>query len=355
MRRARPFELLESHLARQAFARAERLASYLFRRPLVVDGRTMEPATRLFLWIVERSGRPGLAELSPPEARRHYAWFANLADGERLVMPRQLDRTIEGKGGKIRLRVVWPSQAEGALPALLYFHGGGFVVGGIETDDAFCRRLAKLAGCAVVSVGYRLAPEHPFPAAVEDAETAYRFLLEAAPSLGIDPARIAVGGCSAGGNLAAVLCQIARDASLALPCHQLLFYPLTDSLTKTGSRTSFDRGYFLDGETIDWFDASYHGERAATEGKSFRASPLRRPDLSRLPSATIATAGFDPLRDEAIRYAERLAGARVPVKHLAAEGSIHGFALLPFLPEGQRIVTEAAASLRAAFDGRFDA
>jgi acetyl esterase len=342
-------DLIEAFFARQAFARADALAPLLVRKPIVVDGRTMERETQLFLWIVERARRPTLPELPAPEARRHYAWFAKLADGDPEPMPRQLDRAIDGKGGKIRIRVVWPAHEGGAIPALLYFHGGGFVVGGIETDDAFCRRLARLAGCAVVSVGYRLAPEHRFPAAIEDAEAAYRFLLEEGADLGIDPARIAVGGCSAGGNLAAVLCQLARDASLPAPRHQLLFYPLADAAATTGSRVSCDRGFFLDGATIRWFNEHYLG---GPPRKEFRVSPLRRPDLTRLPPATVATAGFDPLRDEGVRYAERLAAAGVPVRHLAAEGSIHGFALLPFLPEGQRIVAEAAASLRAAFEGR---
>jgi acetyl esterase len=344
-----PLEHLQNAFAREVFARSSAIAPRVLRKPTTVDGRTMEPETQLFLFIVDKANRAALHELAAPEARRHYAWFARFADGELEAVPRQLDRTIEGKGGAIRIRAVWPSQGAEALPVLLYFHGGGFVVGSVETDDPFCRRLARLAGCAVVSVGYRLAPEHPFPAAVEDAETAYRWLLEEAPRLGLDPARIAVGGCSAGGNLAAVLCQVARDAGLPAPRHQLLFYPLTDAAATTGSRVSCDRGFFLDGETIRWFNDHYHGGPGR---KEFRASPLRRPDLTRLPPATIATAGFDPLRDEGAKYAERLAAAGVPVKHLEASGSIHGFALLPFLPEGQRVVAEAAAALRASFAGR---
>ncbi len=333
---------------REVLTRAE-LFSKVLRKRVVVDGRTLERESQLFLSIVAAAKRPPIHRQTPEEARAQYAAFARLVAGEREPMPRQLDRDVELPGRTLRIRVVWPTTRSKSLPALLYFHGGGFVIGGIETDDALCRRIARLAGCAVVSVAYRLAPEHRFPAAVEDAEAAYRFLLDEAPALGIDPKRIAVGGSSAGGNLAAVVCQLARDAKLPQPFHQLLVYPLTDSTATTGSRVSCAEGFFLDAKTIAWFNECYVGGPGR---KDFRMSPLHRPDVTRLAPATILVAGFDPLRDEGLAYAEKLRAASVPTRVLAAEGSIHNFALLPFLPEGRRTVEAAASALRAAFEGR---
>ncbi len=335
-------------LAGREVLRRAGLFSRVLRKRVEIDGRVLERESQLFLSIVAAAKRPPIYTQTPEAARAQYREFAKLVEGDPEPVPRQLDRTIEVKGGAIPIRVLWPTVSAEPLPALVYFHGGGFVIGGIDTDDALCRTLARLAGCVVVSVGYRLAPEHPFPTAVEDSEAAYRFLLAEAASLGIDSNRIAVGGSSAGGNLAAVLCQLARDAGIRKPCHQLLLYPLTDSTATTGSRETCAHGFFLDAPTIRWFNECYVGGPGR---KDFRMSPLHRPDLTRLSPATVVTAGFDPLRDEGLLYARRLREAAVPVNEIAAESSIHNFALMPFLPEGKRTVEAAAASLRAAFEG----
>jgi acetyl esterase len=232
---------------------------------------------------------------------------------------------------------LWP----GAQPALLFFHGGGFVFGDLDTHDELCRMLCCHARVTVVSVEYRLAPEDPFPAAVDDATAAFGWLRANAGELEIDADRIAVGGDSAGGNLAAVVCTQAKGAGDPMPAFQLLIYPKTDD-EPTRSLELFGKGFFLVEEDMLWFQDSY----AAADGDP-RAYPMRVPDLEGLPPAYVTTAGFDPLRDEGEAYAEALRAAGVPTALRRHDSLIHGFANMTAVSRASRdAVVEMAGALQ---------
>jgi acetyl esterase len=231
---------------------------------------------------------------------------------------------------------------------LVFFHGGGFVVGDIETHDALCRLICRDAEVHVLSVEYRLAPEHKAPAATEDAYAAYQWAVAHVGELGADPARIAVGGDSAGGNLATAVAQLARIQGAPLPALQLLIYPVTNFFSgDTRSKTLFANGFFLTKKDMDWFEAHYLGG-AAIDASDPRVSPLLADDLSGLPPALVVTAGFDPLRDEGTQYAEAMAAAGVPVDHRQFGSLIHGFANFFPLGGGSASATaELVSALRA--------
>jgi acetyl esterase len=256
------------------------------------------------------------------------------------------DRRIPGPAGALPVRLYRPEE-RGILPCLVFLHGGGWTLCSIETHDATCRKLANGAGCLVVSVDYRLAPEHRFPAAAEDAFAAVRWVAERAEGLGIDPGRIAVGGDSAGGNLAAVVALMARAAGAPPLRHQLLIYPVTDHDFETGSYRDNAGGPLLTRSMMQHFwDLYAPGEARAHP----HASPLRAADLSSLPPATVLTAEYDPLRDEGEAYAERLRQAGVAVRASRYDGMIHGFfAFDDVLPAALDAVAEASAALREAF------
>jgi acetyl esterase len=233
------------------------------------------------------------------------------------------DRTIPGATGPRRARVYTPRSRSGApAPCLVFFHGGGFVVGSIESHDGACRALASRADMVVVSVDYRLAPEHKSPAGLEDAIAATRWVLANTASLGVDPTAVAVGGDSAGGNLAAGVSIATRDDELR-PAFQLLVYPATDATLSFPSHKHFGTGFFLPEQQIKWFLSNYLPEPEFARDP--RASPFFAPDVSRTPPALVVTAGFDPLRDEGNAYAEKLRAAGVDVQHVCAEGMMHGF------------------------------
>jgi acetyl esterase len=254
------------------------------------------------------------------------------------------DLTAPGPAGPIPLRLYRPA-AEGALPVLVFFHGGGWVVGDIETHDTVCRHLANRAECVVVSVDYRLAPEHKFPAAVDDAYAATAWVADNAAALGADPVRLAVGGDSAGGNLAAAVSLMARDASAPRICYQLLIYPATDAAMRHESIARFAEGYVLTRSTMRWFYEQYL--RSPDDAADWRVSPLVAPDLAGLPPALVMTAGYDPLCDEGDAYAERLAGAGVPVEHRRFSGQIHGFVTNGKIIRAAEVaLDEAAAALK---------
>jgi acetyl esterase len=234
------------------------------------------------------------------------------------------------------------------LPLLVFFHGGGFVIGDIDTHDATCRGLAKAAHCIVVSVDYRLAPEHPFPAAPEDCYAATVWVADNAASLGGDGARLAVGGDSAGGNLAAVVALMARDRGGPALTHQLLIYPVIDHNFDTASYVENGRGYLLSREMMMWFWGLYLED--AGDGSKPYASPIRAEDLSGLAAATIISAEFDPLRDEGEAYARRLGDADVAVTARRYDGMVHGFfAMTAVLDRAREAVAFAAAELRRAW------
>jgi acetyl esterase len=253
------------------------------------------------------------------------------------------------------------SATEARLPALVYFHGGGWVIGDLDTHDTLCRQLANGSGCAVVSVDYRLAPEHRFPCAVDDSLAATQWVSRHAAELGLDASRLAVGGDSAGGNLAAVVALLLRNAPpeiagagaderAAAPVLrlQLLIYPATDMRRVAPSHTSNGQGYLLTRDTIDYFCGHYIPTDAG-DLADVKASPLLHPDLRDLPPALVLTAGYDPLRDEGLHYAQRLTEAGVRTSLVCFERQIHGFILMGrVLDEANTAVALCADELRRA-------
>jgi acetyl esterase len=262
------------------------------------------------------------------------------------------DRAVPGPNGPVRMRIYRPvasgeAGAAAALPALVYFHGGGWVLGSLDTHDGVCRALCARTPCVVVSVDYRLSPEHRFPVALEDAWAATVWVWERARELMIAPGAIAVGGDSAGGNLATVVALRARDRDLPLR-FQLLVYPVCDFAGDTPSYAENAEGFGLSRGTMDWFARNYL--RSDDDVASPEASPLRAEDLSGVAPALVQTAEFDPLRDEGEAYAGRLADAGVPVRLTRYDGTIHGFLRLPArIRLAEQALDEASGALRAAF------
>lgn len=232
------------------------------------------------------------------------------------------DLTIDGRDGPIPVRAYRPGRAE-LLPLVVYLHGGGWVIGDLETHDNICRMIADATPCAVLSVDYRLAPEHPFPAAVHDAIDATRWASDHADELGADPARLAVAGDSAGGNLAAVVALDARDSGGPPIAAQLLVYPATDNEFESPSMIENASGYFLEVPAIRWFHGHYLSR--ASDADDWRASPIRAASLAGLPPALVITAQYDPLRDQGRAYAERLAAEGTPAEVHDYDGMFHGF------------------------------
>ena len=286
--------------------------------------------------------------LTPARARHHTGRSLPLLAGRRDPEVEVYERTIAGPGGPLTLRIYTPRDIARPAPAMLYLHGGGFVIGSLDTHDGPCSRFAALGRCVVLSLDYRLAPEHKFPAAVNDALAGFRWLADHADALGLDPRRLAVGGDSAGGNLSAVIAQTAvRDAWPVRPAFQLLLYPALDMRRQHASHREFGDGYMLTTRSIDYFlDHYLRGPEDITD---LRASPLLAPDLSRLPPAYIATAGFDPLRDEGDEYAEHLCRAGVPAELARHAGLVHGFiALGAGIKAAGAAIDDAARALRDA-------
>jgi acetyl esterase/lipase len=285
----------------------------------------LDPQARALLERLARAGVQPLPELSAPDARRLYrASRAPLAaPAPEVAETREL--AIPGPAGPIPARYyrAYGAEADAPLPCVVYFHGGGWVCGDLDTHDVVCRGIANHARCALVAVDYRLAPEHKFPAAVEDAVAAVRWVSENAASLGADPGRLVVCGESAGGNLAAVGAIAARDAGGPPLAMQILIYPVTDLAMRTASYERLGEGYLLTRDSMLWYRGHYLRDERDVD--DWRASPLRAADLSRLPPAYVVTAGFDPLLDEGRAYADRLSQAGVPVTYECFEGQIHAF------------------------------
>jgi len=255
------------------------------------------------------------------------------------------NRRVPGDGGPIAVRVYRPSGAP-SLPALIYFHGGGFVLGGLDMNDRPCRALANDSGCVVISVDYRLAPEHPFPAAVDDAFAVTAFVASRAADFGVDPARIAVGGDSAGGNLATVVALRARDSGGPSLAFQLLVYPLVDFTDESPSMREYGSGHFLTTELMDYF-ADHYLPRPIDRRQAW-ASPLHA-NLKQLPPALVLTAECDPLRDQGEAFAQRLQEAGVPTVLKRYDGMFHPFlSLAGVIDGGQTAIADAAAALRSA-------
>jgi acetyl esterase len=304
----------------------------------------LDPQARTLLDQLDALDAPPMSQQSPEEARATMAVLGSLAGPPEEPVPTE-DRSVPGPAGEIPVRIYRPD-SEAPLPFVVYFHGGGWVIGDISTHDTTCQRLAAGVPAVVVSVDYRLAPEHHFPAAVDDCDAATGWVSAHAAEFGGDPARLAVAGDSAGGTLAAVVARHARDAGGPPIAFQLLVYPATDMTRALPSHSENGKGYLLDSDTMTWFLDHY---LADADRRHPDASPLFADDLSGLPPALVVTAEFDPLRDEGEAYAERLRQAGVTVTMSRYDGMIHAFyGLDPVFDAAKRATAETVAALHDA-------
>ena len=311
----------------------------------------VHPEIQAFLRQVAEAGLPSIQDLTPAAAREQFeaGMRARLEVFPAPPVAAIDDREIPGPDGPIPVRVYRDSDAaDGRCPVLAWFHGGGHVIGSLDTHDAMARSLCRKSGCMVVSVDYRMGPEHPFPAAVDDCAAAVQWLAENGGEIGADPERIAVGGDSAGGNLAAVVALLARDGGGPALRHQLLVYPVTDYRCRGPSYERYARGYgTLEAESMHWFKRHYLG--GPELAGDWRASPLLAANHGGLPPALVITAECDVLRDEGIAYAERLAEFGTPCEHVSFAGMIHGFfGLLGIAGAAEEAHGRSARALRAA-------
>ncbi|OBH11374.1 MULTISPECIES: alpha/beta hydrolase [unclassified Mycobacterium] len=315
-------------------------------RSVTIDGNTLDPTLQLMLSGLRAVGIDGLVVDDDPAASRAQMRQLSLELPGPQIHVDVDDLSLPGQAGDIPARHYRPANGASA-PLLVFYHGGGWSIGDLDSYDALCRLTCRDAGIHVLSIDYRLAPEHPAPAAVEDAYAAFRWAHDHAEELGAAPGRVAVGGDSAGGNLAAVVCQLARDEGVPAPVLQWLIYPRTDFTTQTRSLSLFARGFLLTKRDIDWFESQYL-RRSSVDRADPRVSPLLAESLAGLAPALIAVAGFDPLRDEGESYAAALQAAGTPVD-LRCMGSLtHGFANLFQLGGGSAAATtELISALRA--------
>ena len=307
----------------------------------------LTPAMRSVLERMARAGQPPLHTLTPAQARVAYEIGSGVLEVPKALLPRVEDFHIPARDGAALAARLYAPSLDAGLPLLLYLHGGGFTIGSIATHDTLCRELARLAGCMVVSLDYRLAPQHRFPTASNDAWDALQWLAAHASTLGADPARLAVGGDSAGGTLAAVCAILARDAQLPLAL-QLLFYPGCAAHQDTPSHTTFARGLVLEAPAIDWFFGHYVHSR--DEREDWRFAPLLAPDVDGVAPAWIGLAECDPLVDEGVDYGDKLRAAAVPVDLEIYRGVTHEFIKMGrAIAEARTAHGDAARALRQAF------
>jgi len=340
---------IELWAARRLLRLPAKVQLFLSRRaPVVVDGQTLHPEMQLLLAIRKLRGGRALAAGGVADARARLAEEAARFAGPPPRVRRCSDLTIPGGDGPLPARHYEPELDDArAAPLLVFFHGGGFVTCDLDTHDRTCRLICCEAAVHVLSVAYRLAPEHPFPAAVDDASAAFRWAVEHATELGADSRRVGVGGDSAGANLAAVVSQL-RTAPA--PAMQLLIYPPVDRTVDRPSMSLFGSGFFLTAEDVRSYDRLYLGEEQAVRADP-RASPLKAPRLDGLPPAVVAVAGFDPLRDEVDAYAAALSAAGVPTTYLRFPDLVHGFVnMIGVSPVAHAALTDIARALRAAFE-----
>jgi acetyl esterase len=252
--------------------------------------------------------------------------------------------------GSVPVRLYRPTATQTPQPVLVYLHGGGWTIGDLDTHDVLCRQLAREGACAVVSVDYRMGPEHRFPVAVEDCVEAFSWVQAQVQALHLDASRMAVGGDSAGGNLAAALCLVQREAGRPMPAFQMLIYPATDMRAVAPSHTTNGQGYMLTNDSINWYRGNYIADQA--DWSDWRASPLLASSHAGLPPALVLTAGFDPLRDEGLQYANALSAAGVPTQYVCFERQIHGFITMGrVIEEAHTAVGLCGTALRRAWGG----
>lgn len=316
-------------------------------RAVTIDGNTLDPSLQMLLAAQRATGINGLAVAEDAAlTRKQFGETVRSVDEPGVHAAGIRDLSIPGPAGQIPARHYRPA-GEGPAPLLVFFHGGGWVIGDLDSHDALCRLICRDAGVHVLAIDYRLAPEHKAPAAVDDCYAAYLWAREHAGELGADPERVAVGGDSAGGCLSAVVTLLARDAGVPLPALQWLIYPATDCRGLARSRTLFGDGFLLTKHDMDWFTSSYV-DGSGLDRTDPRVSPLLADDLAGLSPALVVTAGFDPLRDEGEQYAAKLAEAGVVVDSRQMRSLIHGFAQLNVLGgEVARANAEMISALRA--------
>jgi acetyl esterase len=309
-----------------------------------VSSAELDPQIQKVVEEAEAAGTKPVQESTPEEVRANLAaaWQATFGEADEVHSVE--DRDANG----VPVRIYRPVETDEPSTGLVYFHGGGFVAGSIEVYDPLTRALAKRAGCVVVSVDYRLAPEHPYPAALDDAWTATKWVSENAAELGLDQMKIGVGGDSAGGALAAVVARRGRDQAVPLAA-QLLVYPITNHDFNTPSYSLFSAGYLLTRDAMEWYWKQYVGDADASEEPD--ASPAAERDLRRLPPAIVVTAECDPLRDEAEAYAQRLFISAVETEGYRYDGMVHGFLRMAGVVErSNKAIDEIAESLTAALE-----
>jgi acetyl esterase len=343
----------EHRIAKAACALGPRTGRRLFGAPPRIDGQVLARDTQALLALARASGEENFyAGMTVDDARAKAVYKASVIDPRpKIAMAEVRDLAVPGPGGPLGARLYRPHlpaspEAAEPLPLLLYFHGGGWVIGDLDTHDSVCRFLGAAAGIAVLAIDYRLAPEHPFPASVDDATTALSWVLAHAEELGADPARVAVGGDSAGGALAAGAGILARDGGGPAPAMQLLIYPVTKAVGTTRSRELFAKGFLLTRADTEAFEAAYvpGGVESVTDE---RIHMLERGDLRGVAPAYIATAGFDPLRDEGEEFGQRLREAGVQTAVRRHSGLVHSFANHTGVsPTARAAMLEAAGALR---------
>jgi acetyl esterase len=326
----------------------------LFGPPPCIDGQTLASDIHALLKLAEMAGGGSFLEgMGVEDARRVNREGAEVVAARPPIRMARIEAIeVAGPAGALPARLYVPERlpADEPPPLLVYYHGGGWVIGDLDTHDGLCRFLTAAAGVAVLSLDYRLAPEHPFPAAVEDCLAGFTWAAANAAELGADPARIAVGGDSAGANLATVVSMLARDAGGPMPALQLLIYPVTDAVGGQRSRELFSGGFLLTKGDMDTFEASYLPP--GTDPRDPRVSVLHAPDLSGMPPAYVCTAGFDPLRDEGEAYAQRMREAGVRVALRRHPGLIHSFANETAISRSSRAaMLETAGALRMGLAG----
>lgn len=309
----------------------------------------LDPQTKALIELVAKSGALPTHQMNPEQARQAYVSRQGIVQPEPAPVAKVDELKIEGSGGEIGLRLYFPSPSDQKpSPALVYFHGGGFVIGDLNTHDGLCRELCNQANCVVISVDYRLAPEHPYPAAALDCLAATRWVRANAEMLQIDPTRIAVGGDSAGGQLAAVVALALRDDPNVNLAFQLLIYPVTDSLMQSDSIERNGEGYLLGKRDLEYYYNHYFQDLDVR--REALACPLLADDLSALPPAFVLTAGFDPLHDEGLAYANALSKAGTSCHYVCFARQIHGFILMgKVIDEANLAVSLCASALKRAF------
>lgn len=319
--------------------------------PVRVDGDELDPGVQLAIRALAMQGmrsvsgaRPGLPDPDPATVRGEYRRRSIAAYRRPTPVASVSEREVAGAAAVLRARHYAPADPGGPHPVLVFLHGGGMVIGDLDTHDEACRVLCRHGGMHVVAVDYRLAPEHPFPASVEDALAAFRWVAENAASFGADPERVGVGGDSAGGNLSAVVSQLAARDGGPAPALQLLIYPKTDFLAATRSQELFAQGFLLTEDDRRWFDGHYLD---AVDPADPRVSPTLAANLGGLAPAIVVTAAFDPLRDEGEEYADALAAAGVRVVKYRAPGMVHGFIQMTVLRGPRDATVELAGMARA--------